>query len=89
MKCDWLENDKSQNSLNSGTDLIRIKTDVLFGTKLKYIYDKSTSPKADFRLAETNKSAPPPNFHTLMYGPYIFEKTSKAQSRTNLSTFLF
>jgi len=36
----------SQNSaLNSGTDLIRIKTDVLFGMKLKFIYDKSTSPK--------------------------------------------
>ena len=53
MKSDWLENDKSQNSLNSGTDLIRIKTDVLFGTKLKYIYDKSTSPKAGFLLVDT------------------------------------
>ena len=25
--------------------MIRIKTDVLFGMKLKFIYDKSTSPK--------------------------------------------
>ena len=76
MNSDWLKNDKSQNSLNSGTDLIRIKTDVLFGTKLKYIYDKSTSPKAGFLLADTSLSATLAFKHcNLMCAPYIFEKT--------------